>query len=223
MIKHWLIAAAALATATPALAQVSDPSGDWLPKYGGAHNGDLDILSASASFDGTGFDLGAVLNGTVGSSAGALYVWGINRGAGTARLGVLGAPPPIGPDKLFDALAVLFPNGTGRIVAFPTMGPPVITPLAGISAAGNGISVFVPLALLPSTGFAAEDYTFTLWSRLRANPAMDGNNTEVADFGPDRGSFKASVPEPASWAMLILGFGATGAAMRRRRAEGALA
>ncbi|OYU15929.1 MAG: hypothetical protein CFE37_03605 [Alphaproteobacteria bacterium PA4] len=29
------------------------------------------------------------------------------------------------------------------------------------------------------------------------------------------------VPEPASWAMLIAGFGLTGAAMRRRRGAGA--
>jgi hypothetical protein len=42
--------------------------------------------------------------------------------------------------------------------------------------------------------------------------------------GADAASFSASlfaVPEPASWAMLIAGFGLTGAAMRRRRAVAA--
>jgi hypothetical protein len=32
-----------------------------------------------------------------------------------------------------------------------------------------------------------------------------------------------AVPEPASWAMLIAGFGLTGAAMRRRRVTAAVA
>ena len=42
--------------------------------------------------------------------------------------------------------------------------------------------------------------------------------------GADAGNFSASlfaVPEPASWAMLIAGFGLTGAAMRRRRVAAA--
>jgi hypothetical protein len=133
---------------------------------------------------------------------------------------VVGAPPAIGPDKLFDAVAVLFPSGTARVVTFPTMGPPTITPLAsGASVAGNTISAVIPLSLLPSTGFAATDYVFTLYSRLRSNPLMDGNNSEVADFAPDAAGFTARVPEPASWAMMLLGFGGIGAIARGRKAQ----
>ena len=44
---------------------------------------------------------------------------------------------------------------------------------------------------------------------------IDGLNSEVADFAPDAGGFKASVPEPASWAMLLFGFGAAGVAAGR--------
>jgi hypothetical protein len=54
---------------------------------------------------------------------------------------------------------------------------------------------------------------------------IDGQGTGIKSFTMQgafviaAGSFtNAAVPEPASWAMLIAGFGLTGAAMRRRRA-----
>lgn len=34
---------------------------------------------------------------------------------------------------------------------------------------------------------------------------------------PEAFSIRTSVPEPATWAMFIVGFGGTGAALRRRR------
>ena len=37
------------------------------------------------------------------------------------------------------------------------------------------------------------------------------------------GSIPSAVPEPATWAMMIVGFGLAGAAMRRRREAPALA
>ncbi|MEG3125743.1 PEPxxWA-CTERM sorting domain-containing protein [Sphingomonas sp. GB1N7] len=40
-------------------------------------------------------------------------------------------------------------------------------------------------------------------------------------MGPDPSS--GAVPEPATWGMIIVGFGLTGAAIRRRRAEIAFA
>jgi hypothetical protein len=42
-----------------------------------------------------------------------------------------------------------------------------------------------------------------------------GGDTVIATEGAAR--VDPGVPEPASWAMLIAGFGLTGAAMRRRR------
>lgn len=40
---------------------------------------------------------------------------------------------------------------------------------------------------------------------------------------PDNGDFLGGVPEPATWALMILGFGAVGAQLRRRRRQSALA
>jgi hypothetical protein len=216
MIKFAIFALAATVAATGAsAAAVVDPQGDFLATYTGPQNGDLDILSASAGFDGTNFHLSSLQNGMIGTSPGSLYVWGINRGAGTARLTF--GTPSVGANILFDAVAVLFPNGSARAVTFPAAGAPTITPLSGaVTVAGSNISGIIPLSLLPSRGFAAEDYTFTLWSRRRVDPAMDGFASEIADFAPDASSFTASVPEPATWVTLIVGFGLVGGAMRRR-------
>lgn len=49
----------------------------------------------------------------------------------------------------------------------------------------------------------------TVTSRVYNDPAFY--------FTADRVSFTNAVPEPASWALMIAGFGLTGAAMRRRR------
>lgn len=207
------VVATALAASSGARG-ASDPVDDFLPTYTGAHSGDLDITSVSARFDGTNFLLDATLNGPVGSSPGSLFVWGINRGAGIPRLNAL-STPALDPTVLWDSLAVLLPDGTLRVVTFPPAGAPTIIPIAGGTVVnGNSISAAVPFALLPTRGFDPSGYTFQLWSRLRVNPAADGFNSEVADFGP---RLFASVPEPASWGMMLAGFGAAGLCARRRR------
>jgi hypothetical protein len=207
-------AAACLAAAAPAHA-LTDAAGDFLGTYTGPQNADLDILSASAVYDGTFFHLSATLAGAPGTTSGGLYVWGVNRGGGTPRLSF--GSPSVGGSVKFDAVAVMFPDGLGRIAILPPAGPPAITNLAGLVAIdGNTISASFAAALLPGNGFAPEDYTFTLWSRARVNPALDGANSEIADFAPNVGGFHAAVPEPGAWALMILGFGAAGAALRRR-------
>ena len=46
---------------------------------------------------------------------------------------------------------------------------------------------------------------------------FNGGGVTAADFGIDRVYLTTAVPEPGTWAMMLLGFGAIGAAMRRRR------
>jgi hypothetical protein len=50
-----------------------------------------------------------------------------------------------------------------------------------------------------------------------------GLGITAADFGVDRVFVTAAVPEPGTWAMMLLGFGAIGASMRRRRRVSAIA
>lgn len=213
--KATMLAIALLAGAPLGATTVTDATGDFLATYSQAQNGDLDVVSASAVLSGGNFRLTSTQNGAVGTSPNSLFVWGINRGAGTPRL-TFGVPS-VGAGVNFDAVAVLFPDGTARTVTFPAMGPPTITPLAGaVTVDGNSISGLIPLALLPSTGFDPLDYSFTLWSRQRVTPGVEGTNAEIADFAPNTGGFTASVPEPATWALMLGGFALVGGALRRR-------
>lgn len=213
MLSKTKMIAAALASAVIAGAAhaASDPAGDFLGTYSGPALADLDIISADARFDGTNFTLTATMNGPITGTPGSLFVWGVNRGAGVDRLNLV-SMPALDPTVKWDALAVMATNGDLRVVTLP--GPAVSFIPGGTVVNGNTISTSVALASWPSTGFAPTSYTFQLWTRLRANPAMDGTNIEIADFGP---RLFASVPEPVSWAMMICGFAVAGTAARRRR------
>lgn len=217
--KLALAATAATFAAGPSFA-ASDPLGDFLGTFTGAPSANLDLVSADARFTGTQFNLSLKTGGAIGGLPGSLYVIGINRGAGTPRLNFL-SDPDLDPSVRWDSLAVLLPDGTLRVVSFPAAGAPTITPIFGGAVVnGDTISASVPFALLPTRGYAATSYTFQAWSRLRVNPAADGTNNEIADFGP---RIFAAVPEPASWAMMIAGFSLAGGAARHRRRRSALA
>lgn len=211
--KLLLIAVGASALNASGAYGKTDPAGDLLGTYGGPQNADLDFTSAHVRLNGSAFDLSLTLAGLPSRSANVLHVWGIDRGAGTPRLNFL-SDPDLDTNVRWDSLAVLFGDGTLRVVTFPQAGAPTLTNIAGGAVFnGNSITASVPLALLPSRGFTPDAYRFQLWSRFRTNPAQDGPNTEIADFGP---RLTAQVPEPASWAMLIAGLGLAGTAMRRR-------
>ena len=216
--------AALLLSASAASADVIDPAGDLLPTYTGPVTGAMDIRSGDVAFDGTSFFVTATLGGNIGVTPGELYVWGINRGAGTPRIDLL-KDPDIAPNILFDAVLVLLPNGLLSVVTIPAAGAPTATNFAGGAViAGDTISAMVPYALLTSTGFAPQDYTFGFWSRVRVTPGIDGTNNEIADFLQGSGMLTArAVPEPATWLTMLLGFGLIGGALRRNPRRVALA
>lgn len=104
----------------------------------------------------------------------------------------------------------------------------------------EGISLYNDIMLIPPVG--KQFVYIELWTLARA----DGVNAKLshADFGhtlhfnwtlpegvyarSESGQFlsdvpAAAVPEPAAWAMMIMGFGVSGAALRRRRALSATA
>ena len=189
---------------------VVDPSGDVLNTYVGQVGPDLDILQFTVTLDANNVYLYALLNGAPGTTALSRYNIGIDRGAGTDtfpagfRLGVSQ-----------DAVVNLMPATLAAEVRLFVGGNVVsATPLpsGAFTISGNSVSVVVPLSMLPSTGFAPQGYSFLLWSRTQIPgvPVQLG----VADFAPDQGLL-ALVPEPSTWAMLLIGFGCIGGIMRR--------
>jgi PEP-CTERM motif len=98
-----------------------------------------------------------------------------------------------------------------------------LSPLQLWYTAPGGSSTLIdigPLSTTPGTAFGWETVsgTFTVAAGgsvhigLVDQSGVPGGN----DFGVDNISL-ASVPEPASWALMITGFGAAGAMLRRRR------
>ena len=190
----------ALAASPAAAVAVTDPTGDFLASFVGPHNADLDVTNFSVVFDGTNFLLGGTLAGDILAADTPLYVIGVNTGTGAiAPFGGIGEP-----NVVFNQVVLIMgATGTGAVGATPVT----------TSITGNAFSVIVPASLLPSTGFLPQQYGFNLWPRLGL-----GNNNQISDFAPQNALLSITpVPEPSTWAMMLLGFAGIGAAMRRRR------
>jgi hypothetical protein len=212
---------AIVAANAPARAEeVSDVQGDFQALFLQAHPGrngaDLDVKSAAAFFDGTSFHLTATMYGDIGTTAGGLYVWGVNRGEGVDFFETL--PNPTGDGVSFDSFIVMNQDGTGMLVrdflpgGLDTFAKPLDA--GQITIDGATINLTVALADLPSRGLDPLQFGFNIW------PRVDGtsSNDLIADFAPNARNITAAyVPEPAAWALMIAGFGGVGSVLRRRR------
>lgn len=186
-------------------ATVADPIGDFVPGFIGPNAADLDVTSFSVGYNTATsvFSLGATLAGDINPATGGLYIIGVNTGTG-----VIAPFASIGqPNVIFNQAIRINKDGTG------TIGATALDP-ATITIAGNIFTVRVPLALLPSTGFAPGSYGFNLWPRVG-----QGNNNQISDFSPENATLAAvsAVPEPATWAMMLVGFAFMGLSLRGKR------
>lgn len=82
-----------------------------------------------------------------------------------------------------------------------------------VSGAAGATGVWTQL-----TGSFVATSTSTMLNIFNDNSMASGN-----DFGLDAISVTAAVPEPATWGLMILGFGAVGATLRRRSTKVAFA
>ena len=202
MRKSLFAAAAAalsLAAGSAGAATAIDAVGDFGPMYIGPQLADLDVTSFTVIFNAaeSEFELTASFAGNITAGTDGFYVFGVNTGTGPiAPFGSIGHP-----NVRFNQAVVVRKDGTANLG---------MTALSALIQ-GNSLSIDVPLALLPSTGFTPGGYGWNLWPRL------PGGVEQVADFSPENGLLTAGVPEPATWAMLISGFALVGGAMRHRR------
>ena len=197
------LAARAMLPDTASATVWADPAGDFLPTYVGPHDGDLDVLSLDVKTLGTDFLVTATLAGPTGAAGtvGGFYVFGVNRGAGTAGFAAFGLNK-----VLFDRVIIVRNDGTGLI---PGVGP--LAPSA-FSFVGNTVNLKIPFASLTSTGFDPYHYGWNLWPR-----APGTGFSAISDFAPNNATI-AAAPEPATWALMLLGLGLAGAGLRRHRA-----
>jgi len=182
------------ASVLPASAtQIVDPANDFLASFTGTRNLDLDVLTAEVFYDGTNFRFTSTENGAIGTTANALFVWGVNRGSNAAPFGAFR------PGVLFDAVVILRPDGTGTVLDTTNAVPPANLAAGSVTISGNSISGLVPATLLASLGFTPEQYQVNLWPRTGL-----GDNALIADFAPDNSDAAVTVtPEPST--LLTLG------------------
>lgn len=96
-------------------------------------------------------------------------------------------------------------NPTTCLVAYSGFGDPI--------GRGGGISAFSALGNFQMASFGGDVSTFDVGEEPITGIVFDPQEFVAFEFIPNGGT----VPEPATWMTLILGFGLLGAALRRRR------
>lgn len=214
-LPFWTaLAVAALSAGAAGAVPASDPAGDFLAGYTGPRDAELDVLRVDFTYDGGTFTLSSTEAGPISASSGALFVWGVDRGAGGQGF------PIIAPGVLFDAVVVVNPTAGTTTVRDLTSGSATTLDASSFRVAGDDLTVDVPADLLPSRGFLPAAYTANLWPRSGA-----GGDPVISDFAPDDGNIAvtvlpAAVPEPVSVILVASGLVGMAAFRRRRTASG---
>ncbi|WP_416907272.1 MAG: PEPxxWA-CTERM sorting domain-containing protein [Polymorphobacter sp.] len=212
-----LLAATALASAGPAAAVVAVVgSVAGAPDPGISHAGFVEVIT---------FDAPSAA-GIVNTTSGAV----ITAAGNISR--VRAAPAGTAPGGIYQSV------GTGGSSTFDFAGYlPQFRVLTGLSLYWGSVDSHNALEFLNADGSVVSAFTGSDLPRFDGNQtlgatnrritfAMAGQNeiTQVRFRGQGNafefdtiGAAVGSVPEPASWAMLIAGFGLVGGAMRRRR------
>jgi hypothetical protein len=206
-----LAATAVLPALAPArvAAQTPDAEGDFLATYTGPRNADLDVRDVRFTYDGAStFRLASTSFGAIGTTPGAAFVWGVDRGDGRSDFARLGLP-----NVRFDFLAALVPDGTSFYVDLVTGQQGAFAPGA-VRFWGAELEVTLSSDLLAPHGLASSAFTANLWPRSAA--VFD--DEVISDFAPDDRNIPVVVtPEPGTLMLSAGGLLALGAAARRRR------
>jgi hypothetical protein len=159
--------------------------------YTGPMRPDLDAVAATANL--TDHNQRLVLTGTMAGKIDrsptvaadqSFFVFGINRGSATNP-----GPFPDRPDIRFDAVVAVsvVMGGIGASTTDLITGVTSSLPASAVSVRGKMVTVVVPTSLLPSTGFALNQYRVNLWPRSELPPA---DFHTVASFVPETTTFR---------------------------------
>jgi len=85
--------------------------------------------------------------------------------------------------------------------------------LATLSIPANQSGIWFGL----TTNFNSGSATSAVLSLINSNTVRGGNDFAIDDINLDTRSVVTPVPEPATWAMMLAGFGIAGIALRQRR------
>lgn len=193
------LALAAILATGPAFATTVTTSTGFLPTYVGPENGDVEIASASATIDGADLVLSATADAPIGTTPGAVYVWGIN---------TVGASAP----------APFASEGFGGVLFNDTVVVNPASPAAGVTISGDTVTDVVAISSLKNVVLNPDQFGISLW------PVVGSGFSAFSEFVPGDGTFAAGgVPEPATWGLMILGFGGLGVKLRSRRRMAAAA
>lgn len=203
-------------SAGSASAGIIDPIGDLLATYSGAVGGDLDVTAAGVTLIGDTVRFSTTVNAAIGTTPGVLYVWGIDRGAGTARF--VGGAPSVGAGVLFDSVLILRQDGTAQFNDLLDATNSVAI-ASGISISADTIVATLPASRLVAHGFALDAYGYNIWPRLGT-----GANNQISDFAPDATTFLADradasdVAVPATLPLIAASLAGLAGIRRRRTA-----
>jgi hypothetical protein len=226
-MRNLLIATAIMAglgasAAHAGTSTISDPGDDFLKSFlahGGIKRDALDIRSLTVNFDedqDAGIVVTATFAGDIQDGQSGFYVLGVDTGSPKTQ------PAPFADigegDINFDDRVVIQKDGSAQLIdATGHKSTLTATP------DGDAFRVFIPLSFIPATGpnVTPDDFIFSMWTVSTEEGAPTGHNA-FADIVPDSGMgvTAGGVPEPASWALMITGFGLAGASLRARRRLG---
>jgi hypothetical protein len=182
---------------------------------------DLDVKSATVSYDAKHIFLSATMFGDIGSTDTGFYAWGIDTGTGTTFFKTLHDSDPThqpdvgdGAKVAFDTFILLNPNDTGSVNYLSGKDSDGVE---SVSHDGATIRAVISRDILEDDAtIDISKWGFNIWPR-----ANGLGNGDITDFAPDDHNFSgsASVPEPTTWALMIAGFGLAGSTLRRRRSS----
>lgn len=202
-----LIAAAALLTATPALAQSYDANPSATFTYGTGNNyspANAVVLGSVAS--GSELAVRAHINGQPAQSTGGTGIYTFNLGS------IVNFDFSFFGSALAGATITVtnLTNGADATFAAALLGTvQASTALQGSQQLGFGFLNGNPLV--------TEDIDFNANQNNTYQIALNGGGQTVSAFAQFGTGAVAAVPEPATWAMMLIGFGAMGVSLRGRR------